>query len=298
MCSVIPVDQWRYQRDGKEEGPIPEPDLKRLLAEGSLPSDTLVFADYLGHWTPASQVAVFIGSTNAGGFDYGSTTLSGDAQPYSVPGFSSQAGSVPGWTPEHAFVSDQRAVAGFTSEPHSVPAWGTDSQDAGNSGASVQAAETPGTGYRYHDDIEASKAALPPVLVPNTVPGQQESGRGNSKQDPQQKPRQESRGKAEQEPKQRSKPAAKQLPQPESESKQASKPSQKALRKQKADAELARREKAGVNVDSLRKDIRKRRPWHRVTDVKSLIIAVTLALPVLFFFLIIFLAIVGFLVNR
>lgn len=240
----MPVDQWRFQRDGKEEGPVSETDLKRLLAEGILPSSTPVYADYLAQWIPASQVAVFIGSTSADSFDYNSTSLGGDPAPYSVPGFASQSGSVPGWTPEHAFVVDQRSVAGFVSEPHSVPGWGTDSP-ARPASAPVPAhqAEPAASEYQYHSESEASRLAPRPVLVPNTVSEQPDANERNSQEEPRR--------------------------------------IRKAKRKQLTEVELSKREESGMNVDHLRKNSGIPRPWRKETSPDSLVIGLLLAIPVL-----------------
>lgn len=53
------IDSWRFKRDGVEEGPVSETQLQAMLSDGTLPPDTPVYADYLGMWTPASQVATF-----------------------------------------------------------------------------------------------------------------------------------------------------------------------------------------------------------------------------------------------
>lgn len=53
---------WRYKRDDGEEQTASEGELQDMLAKGALPADTLVWADYLGQWTPASQIAAFVAS--------------------------------------------------------------------------------------------------------------------------------------------------------------------------------------------------------------------------------------------
>ncbi len=50
---------WRYKRNDGEEQTASEGEIQDMLAKGELPADTPVWADYLGQWTPASQIAAF-----------------------------------------------------------------------------------------------------------------------------------------------------------------------------------------------------------------------------------------------
>lgn len=47
---------WYYIKDGKQEGPISESNLGKLLDNGHLRPDTLVWCEFLTEWIPASQV--------------------------------------------------------------------------------------------------------------------------------------------------------------------------------------------------------------------------------------------------
>lgn len=49
---------WYYSADGQEKkGPVPEHELKRLLAGNQIPASTLVWSEGLANWVTASNVA-------------------------------------------------------------------------------------------------------------------------------------------------------------------------------------------------------------------------------------------------
>lgn len=50
------MNLWHFARDGKQEGPVAEEELRRRLDSGELPADTLVWRDGLDGWKPASEV--------------------------------------------------------------------------------------------------------------------------------------------------------------------------------------------------------------------------------------------------
>lgn len=52
-------DRWWYARGSDRQGPLPRLALEGLLANGDLPGRTLVWADHLAAWTPASQLEEF-----------------------------------------------------------------------------------------------------------------------------------------------------------------------------------------------------------------------------------------------
>ena len=54
--------KWYYLQDDKQIGPVDRQELDRLLAEGTLAPDTYVWAEGMGDWRPANQVAEFGGS--------------------------------------------------------------------------------------------------------------------------------------------------------------------------------------------------------------------------------------------
>jgi hypothetical protein len=50
------ANQWNYIQDGRSLGPIPEEQLKAMLAAGSLSWEVLVWCDGMAAWTAAGQV--------------------------------------------------------------------------------------------------------------------------------------------------------------------------------------------------------------------------------------------------
>ncbi|MCX7009310.1 MAG: DUF5362 family protein [Kiritimatiellaeota bacterium] len=49
---------WCYSADGQDKkGPMPESELKQLLAGGQIPAGTLVWSEGMANWAPASSVA-------------------------------------------------------------------------------------------------------------------------------------------------------------------------------------------------------------------------------------------------
>ncbi len=84
---------WRYKRDDGEEQTASESELQDMLAKGALPADTLVWADYLGQWTPASQIAAFVASIQ---IDTSTPEPTGTSEPAADP----QPDSAPPAIPE------------------------------------------------------------------------------------------------------------------------------------------------------------------------------------------------------
>jgi uncharacterized RDD family membrane protein YckC len=76
------TDSWRFKRNGVEEGPVSESQLQQMLSDGMLPHDTPVYADYLGMWTPALQVATFAMCMSGGtGADSGDAAAAAEITP-------------------------------------------------------------------------------------------------------------------------------------------------------------------------------------------------------------------------
>ena len=50
------MNSWYYEHDGAQEGPVDEETLRRLVDEGVVARETLVWRDGLADWTPATQV--------------------------------------------------------------------------------------------------------------------------------------------------------------------------------------------------------------------------------------------------
>jgi uncharacterized RDD family membrane protein YckC len=50
---------WHYVQNGQSLGPIPESELVKMLVEGRLGADTLVWTESLTDWTPASRIEAF-----------------------------------------------------------------------------------------------------------------------------------------------------------------------------------------------------------------------------------------------
>ena len=50
------MTSWYYGSQGQQNGPITESELRRLLADGSLTQQTLVWRDGLGEWRAVSEV--------------------------------------------------------------------------------------------------------------------------------------------------------------------------------------------------------------------------------------------------
>jgi hypothetical protein len=57
---------WFYEYNGEQKGPVPEDELDRLIAQGTVLPTTLVWRDGLPNWTPLAQVRAT--SAPAGGF--------------------------------------------------------------------------------------------------------------------------------------------------------------------------------------------------------------------------------------
>lgn len=55
----MPDTQWYYARDNKQEGPVSEAELSRILVEQRLPPSTLVWAEHLERWTAAGDTPQF-----------------------------------------------------------------------------------------------------------------------------------------------------------------------------------------------------------------------------------------------
>lgn len=55
----MPDTQWYYARENKQEGPVSEAELSRMLIEQELLPSTLVWAEHLERWTAASDVVQF-----------------------------------------------------------------------------------------------------------------------------------------------------------------------------------------------------------------------------------------------
>jgi hypothetical protein len=51
------MTSWYYGSQGQQNGPIPESELRRLLADGTLTQQTLVWRDGLVEWKPVAEVA-------------------------------------------------------------------------------------------------------------------------------------------------------------------------------------------------------------------------------------------------
>ena len=55
----MPDTQWFYARDNKQEGPVSEAELMRILTEQRLPPTTLLWAEHLDRWTAAKDIPEF-----------------------------------------------------------------------------------------------------------------------------------------------------------------------------------------------------------------------------------------------
>lgn len=54
---------WYYSADGQDKkGPLPESELKQLLAGGQVPAGTLVWSEGMANWAPASSIASLLQS--------------------------------------------------------------------------------------------------------------------------------------------------------------------------------------------------------------------------------------------
>ncbi len=51
--------QWHYVQDGQSVGPIPESEMLKMLTEGRLRGDTLVWTESMTDWTPAGRIETF-----------------------------------------------------------------------------------------------------------------------------------------------------------------------------------------------------------------------------------------------
>jgi hypothetical protein len=60
MSPELAVERlWHYVQDGQSLGPIPESEMLRMLAEGRLRADSLVWTESLTEWTPAGRIETF-----------------------------------------------------------------------------------------------------------------------------------------------------------------------------------------------------------------------------------------------
>src|SRR5688572_21889694 len=59
------AEQWFYESGGGRAGPVDTPELKRLLAAGTVRPTTIVWRTGLAEWTPASQMSELF-ETDAG----------------------------------------------------------------------------------------------------------------------------------------------------------------------------------------------------------------------------------------
>ncbi len=58
--SAVAVERvWHYVQDGQSVGPIPESEMLRMLGEGRLGADTLVWTESMTDWTPAGRLELF-----------------------------------------------------------------------------------------------------------------------------------------------------------------------------------------------------------------------------------------------
>ena len=52
-------DQWYYVKDGSQQGPVDENQLRKLFGSGDLAPETLVWSGSMADWTPASETEAF-----------------------------------------------------------------------------------------------------------------------------------------------------------------------------------------------------------------------------------------------
>ncbi|MCX7009311.1 MAG: DUF5362 family protein [Kiritimatiellaeota bacterium] len=76
---------WYYSADGQDKkGPMPESELKQLLASGQIPAGTLVWSEGMANWAPSSSVAALqqqaAAVTPAGVAPVAAAPLAGGAQ--------------------------------------------------------------------------------------------------------------------------------------------------------------------------------------------------------------------------
>jgi hypothetical protein len=50
---------WYFMKDGLQNGPVPEEQVRRMALDGSLKREDLVWSDGMASWLPASDVGVF-----------------------------------------------------------------------------------------------------------------------------------------------------------------------------------------------------------------------------------------------
>lgn len=51
--------QWLYAIDGKQNGPVPETQIKNMFDEGQVNEDTLFWTEEMADWLPASDIVTF-----------------------------------------------------------------------------------------------------------------------------------------------------------------------------------------------------------------------------------------------
>jgi uncharacterized membrane protein YeaQ/YmgE (transglycosylase-associated protein family) len=54
-----PLRKWYYEQQGQSRGPATESEIARMLREGALAPETLVWCESLEDWTPARRLAAF-----------------------------------------------------------------------------------------------------------------------------------------------------------------------------------------------------------------------------------------------
>src|SRR5262245_58655727 len=87
---------WYYESGGQQQGPVTDADLDRLLAEGKITIDTLVWREGMSGWTPLRS------ARPSGAPAPGVPTAPGMPSPAPGPGASPSASSgsevpQPGW---------------------------------------------------------------------------------------------------------------------------------------------------------------------------------------------------------
>ncbi len=79
------MSTWYYEHDGAQEGPIDADTLQRLVDEGVVSRDTLVWRDGMGDWAPAASVRGLLGGPPPVGGWGDAATSSASAGPAPSP---------------------------------------------------------------------------------------------------------------------------------------------------------------------------------------------------------------------
>jgi uncharacterized RDD family membrane protein YckC len=74
-----PFMQWHYATNGRQHGPVTQTDFDKLVAEGVITPDTLVWHQGLGNWQPYSKIASGTPATGEG--DTAICAMSGKTYP-------------------------------------------------------------------------------------------------------------------------------------------------------------------------------------------------------------------------